>query len=227
MKRLRTRLRQIFILLIVLWPKWNTDILLVTFSLGAGLVVIGQILHFISAGYLVKKDELITAGPYRFTRNPFYLANFISDIGLVVTAWVPWPALIYLIIFYLIVIPWRIRKEEKFLGAKFRTDYLEYCRRVPAFLPRPWPARLDKGNGCFAWSQIIKYRELWRVIRAFGLIIVLYLQYTIRFNLCEPSTDWSFLLQNLANIVLISILALIIIVPPVIQFGILDRKDQK
>lgn len=220
MKKLRTNLRRLFIIAILLWPKPDATSL----AIGSALVVIGQLIHFISAGYLVKKEEMVTAGPYRFTRNPFYVGNLFYDIGICVMANNPFIALIYLPIFYLIVIPRRIRKEEAFLANKFGTDYATYCQKVPTFIPRLLPAKLDKVNGQFSWHQIIKYRELWRVMRALGLILVLYLQFTIQFSIFKHCTQWHSLFSTPWNIIALSLLGLIIVIPPVVEFGIIRKK---
>jgi hypothetical protein len=194
------------------------------FLAGAGLVIIGQIIHFISAGYLTKQSALTTAGPYRFVRNPFYAGNILTDIGLCLMANNPYLAAIYLPLFYLAVIPRRVRKEEKFLSGKFGEAYTEFCRKVPRFFPRLWPVKPDKINGYFSWGQIVRYREIWRVMRAFGLVVIFYLQYQIGFDLLKNTTRWNELFKDAVNIYLLSILGVIIIIPPVIQFGFISRR---
>ncbi|MBI4834402.1 MAG: isoprenylcysteine carboxylmethyltransferase family protein [Planctomycetes bacterium] len=218
--KLRTNIRRVFIVVILLWSHPE----LYPFLIGAGLVVIGQIIHFISAGYLTKQSELTTAGPYRFVRNPFYAGNILTDIGLCLMANNPYVAAIFLPLFYLVVIPRRVKKEEKFLSEKFGNAYVEFCNKVPRFFPRLWPAKLDKISGCFSWGQIIKYREIWRVMRAFGLVIIFYLQYRIGFDLINNTARWNDLLNNSVNMHLLIVLAIIIIIPPIIQFGFISKK---
>lgn len=220
MKKLRTNLRRLFIIAILLLPHPNVTSL----AIGAGLVVIGQLIHFISAGYLVKKEEMVTAGPYRFTRNPFYVGNLLYDIGICAMANNPYIALIYLPLFYLIVIPRRIKKEQTFLGDKFGADYKAYCQKVPVFFPRLLPVNLDKINGRFSLSQIIEYRELWRVMRGFGLILVLYLQFNIQFNIFKHTTQWNNLFSTPWNIIALSLLMLIIAIPPIVEYLIIKKK---
>ncbi len=80
-------------------------------------------------------EELVTTGPYRFTRNPMYLGHliFLSGLGLVSRS----PAALLLLAFH---VPWfqrRVRRDEERLSARFGAAYEEYCRRVPRWLPTP------------------------------------------------------------------------------------------
>jgi protein-S-isoprenylcysteine O-methyltransferase Ste14 len=72
---------------------------------------------------------LITKGPYRFTRNPGYLALLILMIGV---AW--WTRSMFLVlaaIAYLIILNGiHIPAEERVLESQFGEDYRRYCRSV-------------------------------------------------------------------------------------------------
>ena len=79
---------------------------------------------------------LMMSGPYRFTRNPMYVA----ELGL----WLGWavffgsPAvLIGFGIFWLVVSLIVVRREERGLEAAFGQSYLQYKNRVPRWLGRP------------------------------------------------------------------------------------------
>lgn len=220
MKRLRTNVRRVFIVAILLFAMPDKNLLIY----GASLVVIGQIIHFISAGYLVKKEELITAGPYSFTRNPFYFANLISDCGLCLMSGNLYVTVVYLIIFYFIIIPKRIKKEEAFLLDRFGNAFTIYCKKVPQLIPYKLRVRFDNPAGEFSWHQIIKYREIWRVMRAFGLIIIFYLLYSIQFDIFSFPPRWELLISSQRNIIALLLLGIIIFIPPIIQFGFISRK---
>jgi protein-S-isoprenylcysteine O-methyltransferase Ste14 len=76
---------------------------------------------------------LVLSGPYRFTRNPMYVALGLCYLGatlLVNTAWplVLFPALIIL------VQRWVIVPEEAYLERKFGAEYRVYCDRVRRWL---------------------------------------------------------------------------------------------
>jgi protein-S-isoprenylcysteine O-methyltransferase Ste14 len=167
--KLRTNLRRFYILALLIFGAPTVYSLII----GSAVVILGQLIHFISAGYLVKRDELITAGPYQYVRHPFYVGSFISDIGLSIMALNPYVPLIYFPLFYLAVIPNRVTIEEQFLLSKFGPTYEAYCKRVPRYLPS-WKTGLRGANGRFSWSQIHQKKEIQRALTASCLIILFY-----------------------------------------------------
>lgn len=76
---------------------------------------------------------IVRSGPYRFSRNPIYLAFTLFQVGL--AAWVNTlgvlltlvPALALMV---LVVIP----REERYLEARFPSEYLPYKRAVRRWL---------------------------------------------------------------------------------------------
>ena len=219
MLKIRSRLRAIFIIILLVWAYPNINSIII----GSIPIIIGQIIHFISAGYLVKQEKLITAGPYRFVRNPFYVGSFLVDAGLCLVTRNIYVAAVYLPIFYLIVINWRVRKEEGFLRAQFGAKYDEYCRLVPRIIPRLWPpaclpqAGLAEPFGRFDWNLILKYREQWRLFRILGLIIYFYL----RMPLTPASLNKETLIKHLSeplNAGMAVALLLILCFPPIYEF---------
>jgi protein-S-isoprenylcysteine O-methyltransferase Ste14 len=79
------------------------------------------------------QHTLITDGPYRYVRHPFYLVLLVgaSGVTLLTARWIFAP--LALAAFTLLVI--RCRKEEENLELRFGDDYRAYRRRTPAFLP--------------------------------------------------------------------------------------------
>ncbi|MEW6026708.1 MAG: isoprenylcysteine carboxylmethyltransferase family protein [Planctomycetota bacterium] len=211
--KLRTRLRSLFIIVLLVWAYPSIDSIII----GSIPIIIGQIIHFISAGYLVKQEKLITAGPYRFVRNPFYVGSFLVDVGLCLVTRNIYVAAVYLPLFYLVVINWRVRKEEAFLRAQFGGKYDEYCRLAPRIIPRLWPARIPEPNGRFDWGLIWKYREQWRLLRIFGLIVFFYLRTITPFNLSKIS-DTVAALRKYPNLPFAVILLFILCFPPIYEF---------
>jgi len=124
---------------------WPVQLLPATVSAPIGvIVVLVAAALFISAVRTFKKagtpvpgnrptSTIVHAGPYRFTRNPIYLAFTLFQVGL--AAWVNslgmllalLPALALMV---LVVIP----REERYLEARFPSDYLPYKRKVRRWL---------------------------------------------------------------------------------------------
>lgn len=74
-------------------------------------------------------NALVSSGPYRFTRNPMYLAMAIASFGVAIAAG-SFYALLMLIPAIFLVHRHAIRREEAFLTQKFGEDYLTYKRSV-------------------------------------------------------------------------------------------------
>ena len=81
-----------------------------------------------------RQHTLVTTGPYRFVRHPFYLAfamaavaNFLTTANwyLLATSGAAW-----------LLIAIRTRKEEQNLIARFGDDYRRYMGRTGRFFPR-------------------------------------------------------------------------------------------
>ena len=86
---------------------------------------------------LVEGHRLITAGPYRYVRNPIYTALFGLALatGLVLSRWL---VILLFAVFYTAGTLIRIRSEERLLRAQFGPEFEDYARRVPALIPLPW-----------------------------------------------------------------------------------------
>jgi protein-S-isoprenylcysteine O-methyltransferase Ste14 len=84
-----------------------------------------------------REHTLVTHGPYRWVRHPFYLSALVGGVG---TALLAANLLILastLLVHTLLVV--RTPLEERHLAARFGEPYHEYRRRVGAFLPRGRP----------------------------------------------------------------------------------------
>jgi protein-S-isoprenylcysteine O-methyltransferase Ste14 len=79
--------------------------------------------------------ELVAVGPYRYVRNPMYVAGLVALLG-----WILWsPSLPLIVSPFLFVIAAHLFVtfyEEPTLNRKFGTAYEEYCRRVPRWIPK-------------------------------------------------------------------------------------------
>jgi protein-S-isoprenylcysteine O-methyltransferase Ste14 len=78
------------------------------------------------------KGKLVTAGPYKFTRNPQYVGFIPLYIG-VILATGSFMALVTgtIVVSVFVILPF---SEEPWLRQQYGEPYEEYCKRVPRFV---------------------------------------------------------------------------------------------
>jgi protein-S-isoprenylcysteine O-methyltransferase Ste14 len=105
----------------------------IALTLAAIALFVASVRRFRAAGTPVPGNQPTTAmvgsGPYRFSRNPIYLAFSLLQLGL--AFWVNSAALLLalipaIVLLSLVVIP----REERYLEAKFGAQYLAYKAAV-------------------------------------------------------------------------------------------------
>ena len=78
--------------------------------------------------------RLVTSGLYKYVRNPMYIAVLTAIVGQAI--WFHAPKIIaYAALVALMFHFWVVVYEEPTLRQSFGADYLEYCRRVPRWIP--------------------------------------------------------------------------------------------
>jgi protein-S-isoprenylcysteine O-methyltransferase Ste14 len=115
------------------WARW----------LGAGLVLLAVIvaitarMTFARQGTNVNPYKpalaLVTAGPFRFTRNPMYVSMTTLYVGLLLWTRIGW--LLLLAPFVLALMHFGVvLREERYLARKFGAEYDAYRARVRRYL---------------------------------------------------------------------------------------------
>ena len=106
----------------------------IEFKTGIGFIFVGLLVRFWAAGYIKKKRELATGGPYAFVRNPLYLGNFLMGLGFCLFVQEILTTLLYFVLFFIFY--WgTIREEEVLLTELFGQKYLDYKKSVPVLFP--------------------------------------------------------------------------------------------
>jgi protein-S-isoprenylcysteine O-methyltransferase Ste14 len=82
-----------------------------------------------------EEHPLITSGPYRYIRNPYYVSNAAELMGFPIVAHAQL-ALLFSLFLYMPSLLLRLLLEERALKAKFGALYSEYAARVPGLFPR-------------------------------------------------------------------------------------------
>jgi protein-S-isoprenylcysteine O-methyltransferase Ste14 len=126
---------------------------------GAVLVFVAAALRTWGAAYLrtdvvhdtaQHSEVLVADGPFRYTRNPLYLANLpmAAGIGLLASR----SGFIFLVLANWIFVYRLIFREEETLRQDQGESYFVYCRSVPRFWPALRP-RVPSGNRAPQWGQ--------------------------------------------------------------------------
>ena len=113
--------------------------------LGGGIVVAGLAFHFWSSVSLARGERqgaetsaFVTDGPFRYVRNPIYLAGItlVLGVGLLYSTWraVDLVLPLLLLLYFHAAVVW---VEEPALRRRFGSKYEEYCERVSRWLLDP------------------------------------------------------------------------------------------
>jgi hypothetical protein len=147
--------------------------------------LLGEAIRFWAAGHLLKTEELVTSGPYRFTRNPLYLGRLLIFIGLCVMARLPYGLnWLVLVLGCVVFFGYYLRRKERVEPARLLEKHGEaferYFRAVPALFPtvHPYPEGASAG-----WSsdRMLRNREHWMAIGVLAIsLLLLWRAYSIQ-----------------------------------------------
>ncbi len=158
-------------------------------ALGLPVAFAGEALRCWAVGYSgvttraahVTAPQLITAGPYAYTRNPLYVGNFVTALGftLAFTGALPPSRRVALAVtglgtmlaVYAVIVP----LEEAYLRETFGPAFRAYVARVPRIVPRfiaatpnP-PQKTMSGNGRYDPGVIARAET--RTFLTFGAML--------------------------------------------------------
>lgn len=123
-----------------LFPNGRPTLLLVfgwlLLSLGWIVVTIALLLFFRHRTGIYPNQParlIIENGPYRYSRNPMYVALTMMYLGLSCISNVLWPLLLLPIVLIILQVA-VIKREEVYLQEAFGEKYTNYCQRVRRWL---------------------------------------------------------------------------------------------
>jgi len=147
------------------WPL-DEDRLVQSLLAGAALIVgVAALLRTWASAYLkaavvyaaaVKSAELVADGPYRFVRNPLYLANVLLAVGM--GAFMSRLGCLVAIVAMWVFCDRLIRREEAGFDAQ-APSYERYRAAVPRWWPS-WSPRTPAAGGAPNWRAAFK-AECW------------------------------------------------------------------
>jgi protein-S-isoprenylcysteine O-methyltransferase Ste14 len=169
-----------FVLVMIIFAQPTTFTMLVGFL----LAVSGEFTRFWGVAYAgsltrvtgrVGAPTVIVAGPFAHVRNPLYVGNLLTYIGVGVmsNALFPWLVL-GAALWFLFQYSQIVSLEEEFLEKEFGASYLEFKRNVPRFIPRVPPYTHQVQSGQLPnWKEAILSER--RTFQAIGLVLLILL----------------------------------------------------
>jgi protein-S-isoprenylcysteine O-methyltransferase Ste14 len=147
---------------------------------GGAVAAVGLGIRAMASGYVRKNEDLATAGPYGYTRNPLYLGSIVMAAGFALSAR-SWVVVAVLSLMFLAIYLPVIRGEEAFLRARF-PDFAEYERRVPRLLPRMGAlfAASHPRRGAFSRELYLQHREYNALAGALAIMVLLVVKLTAK-----------------------------------------------
>lgn len=142
-----------------------------------GVALLGQLVRFLTIGQVPSRtsgrnrkeqvaDSLNTDGMYSIVRNPLYLGNCLTWLGLAAVPRSAWLWVAVALVFW-IYHERVILAEEAFLEGKFGETFREWANRTPAFLPQPRLWRSASLSFSFKTAIGREYVNWFAVVTAF------------------------------------------------------------
>jgi protein-S-isoprenylcysteine O-methyltransferase Ste14 len=153
-----------------------------TMIVGGVLAVLGECCRFWGVAYAgsltrvtssVGAPEVIVSGPFAHVRNPLYVGNITTyvGIGIMANALFPWLAVgafVWFVFQYTMI----VLLEEEFLQNHFGEPYLAFKQNVPRFLPRLTPYRpAVEVTQPPRWDEAVRSER--RTFQALGLVVAI------------------------------------------------------
>jgi protein-S-isoprenylcysteine O-methyltransferase Ste14 len=155
---------------VVLWKTRPCNLFDLTSGATIGgelLLLFGLLIRTWAAGTLVKRQDLVTQGPYQLVRNPLYIGSLLMMLGFSILArdWLAiWIVLGPVLAMYLN----KVRQEERYLAHHHADDWFDYSRDTPRFFPEFQTRPSFAGFSFRQWAANHEYQAL--IGTALGLV---------------------------------------------------------
>ena len=99
---------------------------------GLGLVVVAWAVVAVGRQAVGSPTDLVTGGPYRYSRNPMYVGWTAIYVGVGLLSGVAWVAALLPLV--VVAVHVTVRREERRLERRFGADYRDYVREVRRYV---------------------------------------------------------------------------------------------
>jgi len=141
---------------------------------GLGFIFTGLLIRLWASGYLIKRNQLTTSGPYALSRNPLYLGTLFLALGFTIVVRMFYLGPLFLII--LGISYYRtIKQEDCENHRRFGEKFISYKKNVPALMPTFFHYR-DGDRWPFKVRRMIRNKEYRRSLFIPIVMIFFYLK---------------------------------------------------
>lgn len=177
---------------------YNTYRLFLAF--GTLLLVIAAFLRTWGTSYLqaevmrdsqVRTEKLLADGPYRYVRNPLYLGNIFTAVGIGLMAS---PTGFFILSFGMTLFVVRlILREESELSRDQGEQYRRYCAAVPRLLPALRP-RIPAAGNSHNWAQGFRTESMYWLLALAMAAFAITLNIKVFWGVCTfaIASSWVF-----------------------------------
>ena len=132
---------------------------------GALVSLSGQVLRVLVIGLVyitrggqnrrVWANALVDGGIFAHCRNPMYVANLLLILGLAIVH-NGWAMYLIGVPFFLVAYACIVSAEEQYLLVRFGEAYVDYCRRVPRWIPSFRGLSSTLRGTHFDWMKVLR-----------------------------------------------------------------------
>jgi protein-S-isoprenylcysteine O-methyltransferase Ste14 len=163
--RFRSHLIVALVGVLIVWPSpWRLALGPAAIAAGIALIALGVGLRLWSVRQIggaahrtkvAKATQLVTWGPFSWSRNPIYIGNMLLFAGFAVLAGVGY-WLVLLVGLLWLQYSLTVRFEESFLEANFGDEFRAYCRRTPRWLGLPRSGLRPQGFEAYPLRKLLR-----------------------------------------------------------------------
>ena len=134
-------------------------------AVGALVSLSGQLLRVLVIGLVyitrggqnrqVWANALVDGGMFAHCRNPLYFANLLLILGLAIVH-NGWAMYLMCVPFFVLAYACIVSAEEQYLHGRFGDAYVEYCRRVPRWIPSLRGLSSTLQGTHFDWLKVLR-----------------------------------------------------------------------
>ncbi|MEG1498833.1 MAG: isoprenylcysteine carboxylmethyltransferase family protein [Bacteroidales bacterium] len=132
-------------------------------------------------------NELNTKGIYSIVRHPLYLGNYLMWAGLLIFT-MNLPLFLIISLFYWLYYERIMFTEERYLESQFGDIYLEWSKKVPAFIPNFH--LFQKGDIPFSLKTVLRREYTGVLVMVFSFVLMDYFLAFLTNSIMGLAWEW-------------------------------------